>query len=145
MLQEHLNGVNCQPLNGLKFNRQPSKPGNFCRQPSRKAVIVNRQTVSRSFKSHYFSCLFWTASSQRIVLAGTTSFHVPKYTHFTVFFSNLPLNWHYNRLPPANTSNFKILMINYIDKNKKVNINFNSCKKFSLDIRQPSKALKFNR
>ena len=36
-------------------------------------------------------------------------------------------------------------MINCLDKNKKVNINFNSWKKSPLDNRQPSKALKFNR
>ena len=36
-------------------------------------------------------------------------------------------------------------MINFTDKNKKVNINFNSGKKSPLDNRQPSKALKFNR
>ena len=35
-------------------------------------------------------------------------------------------------------------MINCIDKNKKVNINFNSWKKSHLDNRQPSKARKFN-
>ena len=35
-------------------------------------------------------------------------------------------------------------MINCIDKNKKVIINFNSWRKFPLDNRQPSKALKFN-
>ena len=38
-----------------------------------------------------------------------------------------------------------MLMTNCIDKNKKVNINFNSWKKFPLDSRQPSKALKINR
>ena len=36
-------------------------------------------------------------------------------------------------------------MINCIDRNKKVHMNFNSWKKSSLDNRQPSKALKFNR
>ena len=41
--------------------------------------IVSRQTVTGSFKSHYFGWSSQTASSQRIVLTGTTSFHVPKY------------------------------------------------------------------
>ena len=36
-------------------------------------------------------------------------------------------------------------MVNCNDKNKKVDINFNSWRKFPLDNRQPSKALKFNR
>ena len=79
---ERLNGVNRQPSNGQKINRQPSK----------KAVVISRQTVSRSFKSHYFSCSSRTAGSQRIVLTGTTSFHVPKNTHFTVFSTHLRLN-----------------------------------------------------
>ena len=36
-------------------------------------------------------------------------------------------------------------MINCIDKNKKVNINFKSLRKSPLDNHQPSKALKINR
>ena len=76
----------------------------------------------------WFSC-----SSQRIFLTGRTSFHVPKYTQCTVFSTHLLLNRHYNRLLSGGTSGFKILMINYVDQNKKVNINFNSWKKFPLD------------
>ena len=38
-----------------------------------------------------------------------------------------------------------MLVINFIYKNKKVNINFNSWKKIPSDDRQPSNALKFNR
>ena len=54
-----------------------------------------------------------------------------------------PTYWSW--LQPGSIFGLKILMINFIDKNKKVNINFNSWKKSSLDNRQPSKALKFNR
>ena len=41
---EGLNEVNRQPSHGLKFNRQPSK----------MQSSINRQEVSRYFKSHYF-------------------------------------------------------------------------------------------
>ena len=56
----------------------------FCRLPfagnaSLKLSIVSRQTITRYFKSHYFSWSSRTAGSQRIVLTGTTGFHVPKY------------------------------------------------------------------
>ena len=101
--------------------------------------------VLRSFKSQYFGCLSRTAGSQRILLTDTTSFHVPKYTQFMIFSTHLPLNRHYNKLLSGSTSGFKILMINCIDKNKKNIINCNSWKKFPLDNRQPSKALKNNR
>ena len=49
---EGLNGVNRQPSNNLKFNRQPSKTlrENTYSQRLKKAVIVSRQMVSRSFK-----------------------------------------------------------------------------------------------
>ena len=80
-----------------------------------------------------------------IVFTGTTRFHVPNYTHLTVFSTNLRLNRHCSRLQSGSISELKILMINFIDKDKKVNINFNSRKKSRLDNRQPSKALKFNR
>ena len=77
--KERLNGVDRQPSNGQKFYRQPSKKGKFYRQPSKKQLLLG---VKRFIS---FSCLSRTAGSQRIVLTGTTSFHVPKYTNFTVF------------------------------------------------------------
>ena len=80
-----------------------------------------------------------------IVFTGTTRFHVPNYTHLTDFSTTLRLNRHCSRLQSGSISELKILMINFIDKDKKVNINFNSRKKSRLDNRQPSKALKFNR
>ena len=84
---DRLNGVNRQPSNVQKFNRQPSKKGKFYRQPS-KSNCFSRQMVLRSFKCHSFNSSSRTAGSQRIVLSGTTSFHVPKYTHrYSLFFS----------------------------------------------------------
>ena len=77
-VDERLNGASRQPSNDQKFNRQPSKRGNFYRQPSKEAVIVSRQTVTGSFKSHCFSWSSRTAGSQRIFLTSTTSFYVPK-------------------------------------------------------------------
>ena len=50
----------------------------------------------------------------------------PNIVTVTAFPTHLCLNWHCNWLPSASISGFKILMINCIDKNKKVNINFNS-------------------
>ena len=104
------------------------KKGKFLPSAVKRAVVVSRQTASRSFKSHFFSFSSRTAGSPWIVFTGTTRFHVPKYTHFTVLSTNLRLNrqcsWH---------------------QNEKVNINFNSWKKSPLDNRQPSKALKGNR
>ena len=55
LLQEGLNGVNRLPSNGLKFNRQPSKKDIFHRQTSKMQSNINRKSVSRYFKSHYFS------------------------------------------------------------------------------------------
>ena len=132
---------------GLTVSRQNAKhlsvkKGKFYSQPSKKAVVIRRETVSRSFKSHYFS---YSSRTAGIFLTGTTSFHVPKYTQFTVFSTHLPLNFHYNGLLSGSTSGFKISMINCIDKKKKVNINFNSWGKSPLDNHQPSKALRFNR
>ena len=120
-LQKRLrNGVSRQSSNGRKFNRQPSKKAKFFPSTVKKAVVIRRQMVWGCFKSQYFSCSSRTAGSQRrVFLTGSTSFHIPKYTHFTVFSSHLLLNWHYNRLLSGSTSGFKLLMINCIDKNKK--------------------------
>ena len=49
--------VNRQPSNGLKISRQPSKRLFFHRQPSKMEIKINRQMVSRYFKSHYFGDL----------------------------------------------------------------------------------------
>ena len=125
---------NRQPSNGQKFNRQPSKK-----------QLLSAVKRFQGLLNLCFSCSSRTAGSQRIILTGTTSFHFPKNTHFTVSSTHLRLNWHFNCLLPGNTSGFKILMINCIDRNKKVNMNFNSWKKSSLDNRQSSKTLKFNR
>ena len=101
--------------------------------------------VVRSFQYlKIFQLLISDCGLSKNLFTSATSFHVPKYTQFTVFSTHLLLNRHYNRLLTGSISGFKILMINCIDKNKKVNINFNSWKKFPLDNRQPSKALKFN-
>ena len=127
--------VSRQTAKNLTVNRQ--KWGNLL-STVKKAGIVSRKTVSRSCKSHYFSCSSRTVGSQRIVLTGTTSLHVPKNTHFTVFSTHLRLNWHFNWLPSGSISGFKILLINCIDRNKEVNVNFNSWKKCHLDNRQPS-------
>ena len=116
-----LNGVNRQPSNGQKFNRQPSKKGIFLPSNVKKVVIISRQMISRSFKSHYFSCSFRTAGSQteRIVLTSTSSLHVPKYIYVMAFFANLYLNWQYNWFPSGSTSGYKKLMVNCIADNKK--------------------------
>ena len=42
---ERLNGVNRQPSNGQKFNRQSSKKGKFYNR--QKAVVISRQMVSQ--------------------------------------------------------------------------------------------------
>ena len=42
-LYEGLNGVNRQPSNGLKSNRQPSKTEYFYRQPSNEQAKISRQ------------------------------------------------------------------------------------------------------
>ena len=49
-------GLTSQPSNGQKFNRQPSEKDNFHRQLSKEHLKISRQTVTGSFKSHYFSC-----------------------------------------------------------------------------------------
>ena len=80
-LLERLNGVNRQPSNGQKGYCQPSKKREILPTTVKKADVISCQTVLRSSKSHYYcSCSSRTAGSQRIVLTGTTSFHVPKYT-----------------------------------------------------------------
>ena len=73
--------VNRQPSNGQKGCCQPSKKREILPTTVKKADVISCQTVLRSSKSHYYcSCSSRTAGSQRIVLTGTTSFHVPKYT-----------------------------------------------------------------
>ena len=49
-----LNGVNRFRQTGLKVNRLPSKKIILHRQPSIIQSDINRQNVSRYFKSHYF-------------------------------------------------------------------------------------------
>ena len=71
-----------------KLKSSTVKKGHFYRQPS-KNVITCHHAALRSFKYHFFSCSSRTAGFQRIVLTGTTSSHVPKYTHFTVFITDL--------------------------------------------------------
>ena len=70
-----------------KLTVTPSKKDNFYPQLSK-----GRQTVIGSVKSHYFSYPSRTAGSQRIVLTGTTCFHFLKYTHLTIFSTNLRQN-----------------------------------------------------
>ena len=43
-----LNEVKRQASNSLKFNREPSKNGNFYHQPSQRAIIIRREKVLRS-------------------------------------------------------------------------------------------------
>ena len=83
---------------GLTVSRQTAKNLNVNRQKRpkftvdrQKGVVISRQTALKSFKSEYFSCSSRTVGSQRIFLTGTTGFHVPKYTHFTVFSTHLLL------------------------------------------------------
>ena len=95
LMQERLNGftVSRQTAKNLTVNRdQPSKK-NFYHQPLKKQLLLAVELFSsKSFKSHYFSCSSLTPGSQRILLTtGSTSFHVPKYTHFTVFSTHLAL------------------------------------------------------
>ena len=114
-------------LSELTVSRQKAKnltlkTGKMSTLPStvkKAAVIISSQTVSRSFKSHYFSCSYRTAGSQRIFLTGTNSFHVLKHIHFTAFLTYLRLFCQYNWLPSESTSVYKRLMINCIDENKK--------------------------
>ena len=51
VLYERLNGVNRQPPNDQKFNRQLSKKGKFYRQPSKRAVVIGRQMVSEGLSN----------------------------------------------------------------------------------------------
>ena len=83
---------------GLTVSRQMAKhlstvkKGEIFPSTVKKAVVSSRQTVLRSFKCYYFSCTSWTTGSQRVVLTGTSSLHVPKYSYFTVFSTNFRLN-----------------------------------------------------
>ena len=68
----------------------------------KEAVAISRQRVLLFQISVQFSCSSRTAGSWRIFLTGTTGFHVPKYTHFSVLHSfvsklTLPLTsfWKY--------------------------------------------------
>ena len=88
--------VSRQTAKNLTVNRQ--KRGNFTDKRQTKKLWLYIKRFLRSFKPHYFSCSSRTAGSQRIVLIGTASFHVYRYTHFMVFSTHLLLNWHYNRL-----------------------------------------------
>ena len=98
-----LNGVNRQPSKGQKFNRQPSK--------KQLLLGVKRFSgLSNLTISVHFSCSSWNAGFRRIVFffPVTASFHVPKYTHFTIFSTHLQLlNWHYNWLLSGSISVFK--------------------------------------
>ena len=71
-----------------------------------------RQTVSKSFKYHYFSCLSRTSSSQRIVLTGKPEFPCFKNDNIDNLFRA-------KKQPPEHNCQYL--------KNKKVNINFNTC------------------
>ena len=70
---------------GLIVSRQTAK--HLTVNSVKKAVIVIRQTVSRPLKSDYFRRSSRTAGSQRIILTGTTSFHVPNDIYFAAFFT----------------------------------------------------------
>ena len=48
-LLEGLNGVNRQPSNDQKINRQPSKTGYFYLQPSNEEAKISRQISQISF------------------------------------------------------------------------------------------------
>ena len=63
-------GLTFQPSNGQIFNCQPSKTGNYCRQPSKKKISV--LLVVKPFHglaniTISISCSSRTAGSQRIV------------------------------------------------------------------------------
>ena len=116
---ERPNGVNRQPSNGQKFKRQPTEKGKFYRQPSKREVVISRKRFLRSFKPQYFSCSSRTAGSQRIVLKLVQLVsmfpNILTLRYFLLIFSKLTLQ--------QTSIGYKVVMINHIDKNDKVNIN----------------------
>ena len=59
-------GVYRRSSNGLTIRRQPSKDAIFNRQPTKMQFKINRQKVSRCFKSYYFSWSWQNSGSLRI-------------------------------------------------------------------------------
>ena len=85
---EGLNGVNRQPSHGQKFNRRPSKSGIFTVNRQRKVQLSLAVKHFQGLSNLTISVSRRTAGSQTDRITGTTSFHVPKYSHCTVLSSN---------------------------------------------------------
>ena len=89
ILYENLNGVSRQPSNGLTFNRQKRAIFSVNRQKSSSILTVNRIQGLPNFTT---SVAHHGLLALKESLKWETSFHVPRYTDFMVFCTNLRLN-----------------------------------------------------
>ena len=139
-ITEGLNGVNRQPSNGLKFNRQPSlKRLYFTVNRHKCRFIFNRHDhkVLRYLKFHYFSWSSQTSGSWRISKLENSVPMLSKNTlsrHYKTL--QLAYIWKYLEILNGNaktTSKTQKFILIYTE----INIFFNSWTKFLLNNRQP--------